>query len=526
MLDIPLPVFELGGASSARRARPFPVVGAVATAMLAAALWRIHASFGHMMWLDELYATTLIDTPSLAHLWDGAVRGVDGNPPLYLSLAWALTRLVPAAPEQVLRPLNLLLFAATAVLLYRIGRRVASPAATTAALAVLPAVDGMAGYALTEVRTYALYLFLVAATLAAALRVVDRPRAGRTAALAGVGVLASLAHSFGGFYVLATLGAAGLACLAGRDRCAAAALGLAALPSVAALAAWIVVSYPAQKAVATPYGWISAPDLLTFVQALTGSLPLTPALALGAAAAAVRGRAAPFFAGRRDVAALCAVLAAYAGLTMAGWVGSQVITPFFVPRYFIPNLLIAALVLAMAAEAARRGARPALAAGGATLCVLIGLWSVAGDDVGGPIPCLDAGGRFIEAGAARDGLPIVAESPHAWMPRSRYVPNQTTLYPLDWRVVIGWPDRARNNAMDFHIMEILRDWAAPGTALNTEVLTTEDILSRYGRFLVLDEKGRAWFDEVRARTPMSAALIRENGNCRLWEVARSGGPDR
>jgi hypothetical protein len=272
--------------------------------------------------------------------------------------------------------------------------------------------------------------------------------------------------------------------------------------------------------VATPYGWIPAPNVATLLDALTGSLLVTVALGLGLVLAPVLVPAPRRpLAERRDVAALHAALLAYAGLTVAAWVGSQVITPFFVQRYFIPDLLIAALLPLPAAEAARRGTRPAVAAGAAALCTLLGAWGLSQPDGQGHIPCLDADGRFLEAEAARAGLPVVAVSPHVWLPRSRYAPEQTTLYPLDWRVVLDWPNRARNNAMDFHIMEILRGWAAPGSALAANVLTTDEILARHGRFLVLDEASRAWFDALRARTPVTATLIAEGPGCRLWEVA-------
>ena len=493
----------------------------VGIAMLGAACWRVVGSFGSMMWLDELYTTTLIGAPSLGHLWDGALRGVDGNPPLYLSLAWLMAAAVPADPERVLRAFNLIVLAATTALLYRIGRRVAAPLSVVAALAALPALDSMVEFALLEVRTYALYLFLVAATLHAALRVVDRASLGRTALLAGVGVMTTLAHSFAGFYVLATFGASGLVCIAAHDRRAAAALALAAIPTAITLAAWIVVAMPAQIAVATPYGWIPQPDMAVLLEALTGSPLLTPVLLIGLPWCAARaGFDRRAMLARRDVAALFAALAAYGALTVAGWLGSQVITPFFVPRYFIPNLLMTALSLISIAEIVRRGIRPAPAAAAALFCAVMGLATVAhgqpeSDEL---IPCVGSDGHFLEEQASGSGLPVVAESPHAWLPRNRYAPGQVTLYPLDWRVVLDHPRLARNNAMDFHIMDILRSWAAPGSDLATHVLGTDDIIARHGRFLLLDEASRGWFDELRARTRLSAALIARGAGCRLWDV--------
>ena len=66
------------------------------------------------------------------------------------------------------------------------------------------------------------------------------------------------------------------------------ALALAAVPTAVTLAVWIAVALPAQKAVASPYGWIPRPDLAVLLDALTGSVLLTPVLAIGLLCAAAR----------------------------------------------------------------------------------------------------------------------------------------------------------------------------------------------------------------------------------------------
>ena len=506
-------------------AGPARALAAFAIALFAAASWRISQAAGHRLWLDELYTTTLIDTPGLAHVWDGALRGVDGNPPLYLSLAWLLTHRLPVAPEQALRLVNLVVLAAAALLLYRIARRFADPLSAATGLTLLCGVDGLVGYALLEVRTYALYLALVVATLWATLRLVDRPSRRRVVALAGIGVAATLAHSFGGFYVLATLGSAGIVAWTGRDgrRLRALAAG-AALPALA-LGLWIKASLAAQLAVATPYGWIPVPDGLDLLDALGGSWPLTLLLLLGLACFVFghrpsAGAFARWCRTRPDLATLGVALAGFAALTGAGWLGSQVITPFFVGRYFIPNAAAAGLALAAGLAALRQGAGRGLFALAVAICLLLGLAKLAVDPGTDPraIPCSDASGNFLEAGLAGSNLPVIAESPHAWLPRARYAPDQVTLYPLDWQVVLRFPFRARNNAMDFHIMEILKGWAPPGAPLSVRLLTTEEILARHRHILVLDEAARSWFTRLKAIAPVSARLLRDGPGCRLWDV--------
>ena len=493
--------------------------------MLAAGAWAIRCSLTGMMALDELYTTTLIGTPSFAHMVDGALRGVDGNPPLYLSLAWALTHFSSIAPEAILRVANLAILTATALMLTDIGRRIADALSVAVALALLCLINGEVVYALLEIRTYALYLCLVTASFWATLAVVDRPSKRRTARLAIIGMLAALSHSFGGFYVIATISAATLTCWTGRSRDRTLALGLAALPATITTLAWISASFATQKAVATPYGWIPRPTLATLSEALTGSLQLTLLTLLALAWFAACGYVSPLFAGwRRKVAQsedaiLFLILAAYAALTIAGWFGSQLITPFFVERYFIPNVLIGAVLLIYAVAAVRRLAPPRLFAIVVPVCLLAGLAAVATgtSPTAGQTPCLTADGQFLEDGIDGD-LPIVIESPHAWLPRSRYAPGRTAVYPLDWDGVLNHPYRARNNAMDFHIMEILKAWAPPGSALATDLLPTDALLARYPRFLLLDETYRGWFDELRAATPLSATLLRQSAGCRLWQI--------
>ncbi len=503
----------------------------IAGAMLAAAGWAVWRSLGRMMALDELYTATLIQAPSLAHMVDGAMRGVDGNPPLYLPLAWLLTHALPFSPERSLGAFNLLALAATAGMLFRIGRRFADPFSVVVALCLLCALDGTVVYALLEIRTYALYLCLVTATLWATLAVVDRPSARRTAALASIGAGATLSHSFAGFYVVATIGAAILVSLLVGDRRRATVLGLAVLPAAVATLGWISLSFATQVAVATPYGWIPRPSPSQLAEAVTGSGRLTRLLLIGLAVLAARGRVMPWLAAwrdtiaRRDRAIPICVVVAYVALTCAGWVGSQVITPFFVGRYFIPNLAAAALVIILAVAAIRRiaPARVVLAAG--ALSVLAGLGAVATATSGTVklTPCLADNGSFLEDGVDGD-LPLVIESPHAWLPRDRYAPGRRALYPLDWDVVLNHPHRARNNAMDYHIMEILKDWAPTGSALASNLQTTDAILARYPRFLLLDEHDRAWFSELRAARPLSATLVRQSPDCRLWDVETAPQP--
>jgi hypothetical protein len=187
-----------------------------------------------------------------------------------------------------------------------------------------------------------------------------------------------------------------------------------------------------------------------------------------------------------------------------------------VARYVTPNLLLAfGVVVACVAQVFRavpapRARRAALAVAAA---VPVLVFTIGDSSNPKRIPCFDdARQTFLEQDLAVPDLPIVTESPHAWFPREAAQPGRY-LYPLDWDVVLKYPFKARNNATDFHIMERFRAWeGAPG------VLTTDEIVQRYGEFLVLQEPDRAWFENLKASRSIEAQLVGQAGACRLWHV--------
>ena len=65
------------------------------------------------------------------------------------------------------------------------------------------------------------------------------------------------------------------------------------------------------------------------------------------------------------------------------------------------------------------------------------------------------------------------------------------LFPLDWEVVLKFPERATNNATDFNIMKRFNRFAGLPT-----ILSTDDIIRDYPQFLVVNESSRAWFQKL------------------------------
>ena len=73
----------------------------------------------------------------------GIVAGIDGNPPLYLTIAWSIAHAMPQAVSSVavLKLTNVVLTVAATLALYRAGQRVASALACWAGLFMFAALS-------------------------------------------------------------------------------------------------------------------------------------------------------------------------------------------------------------------------------------------------------------------------------------------------------------------------------------------------------------------------------------------------
>jgi hypothetical protein len=86
--------------------------------------------------------------------------------------------------------------------------------------------------------------------------------------------------------------------------------------------------------------------------------------------------------------------------------------------------------------------------------------------------------------------------------------------------VLNYPERPRGNAVDFHIMQNLQTWVPMPS-----VISTEDLVRTYPKFLVIEQSGRAWFQNLKAtrhvvveklaETPATADVF---SSCTIWKV--------
>lgn len=485
------------------------------------------------LWSDEFLTKILLQADSLPKLWSGILGGLDGNPPLYLTAAWLIIHPLPKLVSSigVLKLVNVGLTVAATFALYRVGRRVASASACWIGVVLFVALNDNVLFVATELRDYALFLVTAALAVLFQQRMIElrRPRDICFAALAYIGL--ALAHTFGVAYV-------GCIALAGwlsqpRDRDHIRLTAIAVAPTIITMAAWTPLLLR-QMQVVRPYAWIESPGLPQLLETLFASKVsmwlmlielgcIATAVAsvlrkggLDSGLAAIAARGQPF----RYVMLVSAGITAF---TLIGWSFAIALYPLFVPRYFTPQLIAAFAVHVAFGEWLLRRARDQRAIGlaaGAFLGALI--FANVVDHVRASLRrqpiCGDGSGNFFETNYVDGGLPIIAESPQVFLPRLAYaVHGSAYRFPLDWEVVLKYPERARGNAVDFHVMQNLQTWGGMSS-----VMSTADIVREFPEFLAIEQPGRAWFHNLVATRGIVAEQLATSGSglsaCTLWKV--------
>ena len=497
-------------------------------------------SVSDQLWSDELLTTNLLTADSLSKLWAGIALGIDGNPPFYLSAAWLLTRPLPdlASSAMLLKLLNVVLAAAGVAALWHVARRIASREACWIGAALFVSLSDAFIYAASELRTYALYFLMAALAVLCQQRLIERRGHIDVAWLALANLGLAMAHTFGIAYV-------GCIALAGwlsqpRDgRRLFPLIALAVLPAIIAVGAWSP-SLIEQLAVAKPYNWMMAPTLSGLADILFGSdamlwlSALEACCLLAAGLAQVKQDGLQLLPMLRDprwqpVRFAALVLAGITAFTFAGWLFSQVAFPIYVPRFFTPQLFTAFALHVAFGEWLLRHARQrrtvvlAICAVIAPLVVRNAVLHANSSVHGKPI-CADVNGVFFESAFVNGDLPVLVDSPHMFLPRRTYAAHgEAYRFPLDWDVVLNYPDRSRGNAVDFHIMQGLQRWEPM-----PQVESTDDIVRKYPQFLVVEQPYRAWFHNLVETRQVTAEKLAttvpaapDEIACTLWKVTRA-----
>jgi hypothetical protein len=486
------------------------------------------------LWLDELLTMTLVQADSLPRLWSGIIAGIDGNPPLYLTMAWLIVHALPLmlSPVTALELTNFALTMAAIFALYRAGRRVASATACWIGMFLFAALNDNLIYVAVELRTYALYFFMAALAVLFQQRLIERQGARDVALLGLIYAGLALAHTFGIVYVGCIALAGGLSQFRdGRPHWRRIAVAVA--PAIVVLAAWIPF-FVQQSAVGRPYMWVypaGLPELLEslFASRLSMWIAIVELACLASAAvAAIRLGGLQFRTAFSDpewqpLRYVALVLIGISGFTLATWIVSVALYPLFVPRYFTPQLIVGfALHVAfsewLVRQAQRRlGDRASLAVCAAVVPpLLLSAVMLCRNPGHTSVPCADSAGTAFEAAFVNGDMPVIAESPHVFLPRVTYADHREAYrFPLDRDVVLNYPERARGNAVDYNIMRSLQKWG-PMPA----VMSTEDIVRNFPQFLAIEQSGRAWFHNLRTTRDVVAEKlgVTDDQSCTLWKV--------
>lgn len=178
------------------------VVPLVALATLAAAALRLPFLGTQSLWFDETYTAGVVDTGSLAVLWE-RIGASESTPPLYYLLTWAWTQLAGDG-DAALRTVSALALVAAVPVAYLALRRLAGRDAALATAALTAVSPLLTWYAL-DARAYGLLVLtglLSVWACAAALEADDDSARRRRLALWALAAAATLwTHWFAGFLV-------------------------------------------------------------------------------------------------------------------------------------------------------------------------------------------------------------------------------------------------------------------------------------------------------------------------------------
>lgn len=313
------------------------------------------------LWMDEILSYLLISDPSLTHLNSAVVSGFEQTPPVFANLYWLIAHTI--SPNVVfLKTVSIFIFSSTLALFYRYTTRlVGTPLVNFVLIAGLAAFTYLNITLATQIRSYVVFLFLGYVYFTIIHRLTRQPsHTGLLVAHVGVGLLLTLTHNFGLFYLAAAGAFFGLLWLWSKEGRYWYVLGTFGLIGVVWLLAWYPY-FAVQAKTGEPHSWIPLPTFVTFfritgeltptlankIEELTGTLPL---LAIGRVVGLIalfgyialprirRG----FKAAVADPAFMLYLLAGFLYLTtlVITLVVSLVHTSVFISRYLWPSHLL------------------------------------------------------------------------------------------------------------------------------------------------------------------------------------------
>lgn len=472
------------------------------------------------MWMDELLTWQIVTTPSWGAMLHVIADQVDTMPPFYFIVArtWLA---VTGETEFALRLLSILLTSTAFVTMFMLIKRTAGIFAAVAASSVF-LLSGTLFHQLTEARYYPLLVLLTAVATTMLFTGLERSRVskGWLAANTLVHGLLVTTHIFG-FLYSASLILSGLVFVKRGRNDAALRITLSALAGWILFLPWIP-SQLYQMQVGEPWSWMPVPDLMALLRMPFEFVP-AGRMRYVLPAAFILMVLAPhrlwprIRMGLLQWMTITGVLLAFLPV-VTSWVLSNTVVSIFTERYFSPGIIGWMLLLPAFAEWIRR-VLPERMYRASSRVFILGLSILTVILLSFPavkalqIPPARPPGS-LEAALYPD-LPVVTESPHAYLPRHHYSANRDRIfYVLD---SLSAFDRsgALNGPTDFHhMLAIKRNFRGQN------ILSGDSILHLYPRFLLVDENDRLWSErviernpdyELRQITPSLTLVLRKNG---------------
>jgi hypothetical protein len=173
-------------------------------------------------------------------------------------------------------------------------------------------------------------------------------------------------------------------------------------------------------------------------------------------------------------------------LPLVTWIYSQFFSSLFLSRYLIIYQLgLAILMAAVFSRVLPSDGQMDRSSKGFLTCVIGIMCALSANGLFGNAVAYPPPGS--EDAELPEGLPIVADTPHIYLPRVHYNPAKRDYYfPLDWEVALR-PGNTLNASQDFKVMQALKHHLP-----EQHIMATEEFLNTFSEFIVLPS--RSWLN--------------------------------
>ncbi|GAB3756386.1 hypothetical protein [Spirosoma pomorum] len=225
------------------------------------------------LWMDEVLSYLLISDPSVTHMNEAVVSGMDANPPLFANIYWFLFHTISSNPL-FLRSISVLLFAVTIALLYGYTTRLTgTPVMNFVLITAIVALTYLNLLLSTQIRAYSLFLLISLGYFVAAHRLITTPTQVKwLVSFSSLGLLLTFTHNFGLFYLTASGIFFAFLLLWSRQRDYLFVLAAHGFAGLIWLLGWYT-KFVIQTDAGKPHSWIPQPTFVSFFHTVGELIP-------------------------------------------------------------------------------------------------------------------------------------------------------------------------------------------------------------------------------------------------------------